>query len=203
MHFDERQATNPAAIEILEICDAGHYTSASGRRVSIAHAQQAAVGGTRYFSPEDGVAPAPGQPGSDGPRVEVIDATTQEASLQLADEGDVAALNFASARNPGGGFLGGARAQEEEVCRCSGLYRCLVTAPEYYTYHRAHRSLLYSDRMIYSPKVPFFRTAAKQPLLEEPFLVSVITAPAPNAGAIARNAPDDARHIAETLRRRW
>ncbi|MEM1181763.1 MAG: TIGR02452 family protein, partial [Acidobacteriota bacterium] len=28
-------------------------------------------------------------------------------------------------------------------------------------------------------------------------------APAPNAGAIARNAPDDARHIAETLRRRW
>lgn len=67
-----------------------------------------------------------GKRDAQSPRVEVIDATTQVAAHQFAHEGPLVVLNFASARNPGGGFLGGAKAQEEDLCRCSGLYRTLL-----------------------------------------------------------------------------
>jgi uncharacterized protein (TIGR02452 family) len=136
--------------------------------------------------------------------VEVIDATTQDAARALAAEpGGVVLLNFASARNPGGGFLGGAKAQEEEVCRCSGLYSVLAPQTAYYEANRAQRSALYTDHMIYSRDVPFFRLSAQSPWLDEPFVASVITAPAPNAGAILQNDPASAPQIPETFVRRW
>src|SRR5262249_60941792 len=97
------------------------------------------------------------------------------------DEGEqnAVALNFASARNPGGGFLGGAKAQEEDLARRSALYACLLTQRPYYDANRAERSLLYTDHIIYSPSVPFFRDRALD-LVESPFCASIITAPAPN-----------------------
>jgi uncharacterized protein (TIGR02452 family) len=45
------------------------------------------------------------------------------------------ALNFVNGIHPGGGFLGGARAQEEVLCRSSALYQTLVNDPMY----EAHR----------------------------------------------------------------
>lgn len=132
----------------------------------------------------------------------VVDATTQQAAHALATRTDVALLNFASARNPGGGFLGGAVAQEEDLCRCSGLYRTLLTQPVYYQTHREDGSLLYSDHLIYSPAVPFFRVRSHDPLSEEPFLASVITAPAPNLGALQQQRQDTSA-VEATFERRW
>ena len=54
----------------------------------------------------------------------------------------------------------------------------------YYDANRACGSLLYTDHMIYSPAVPFFRDDQHR-LLEEPFCVSVITAPAPTTSHAA------------------
>ncbi|HEX5541015.1 MAG TPA: TIGR02452 family protein, partial [Micromonospora sp.] len=51
----------------------------------------------------------------DLPLVEVTGESTLVASRRLAEEGEVAALVFASAKNPGGGFRTGAQAQEESV----------------------------------------------------------------------------------------
>jgi len=196
---------NHHAQQILDVIANGGYATSAGVPVDIRALQEAAMNATELFRPEQLerlFEKAPGE--GPGPRVDVIDATTQDAALTLAAEpGGVVLLNFASARNPGGGFLSGARAQEEEVCRCSGLYPLLLTQRQYYDANRAESSALYTDYLIYSRDVPFFRTSAKGPWLEKPFLASVITAPAPNAGALMQNERKALKKVRETFERRW
>jgi uncharacterized protein (TIGR02452 family) len=55
--------------------------------------------------------------------------------------------------------------------------------------------------MIYSPRCPVFRHDDGT-LLEEPYRVDFITSPAPNAGAIAKNEPENTGQIVPTLRER-
>jgi len=67
-------------------------------------------------------------------------------------------MNFANAFRPGGGFLGEARAQEEYLCRISGLFHCIRTQPLYERNLQAGGSGgLYLHDMLYSPDVPVFR----------------------------------------------
>lgn len=69
----------------------------------------------------------------------------------------VAALNFASYKNPGGMFLKGSKAQEECLCHQSALYNILTRFPNYYAENRKNlNEALYTDRAIYIPSVPFF-----------------------------------------------
>jgi uncharacterized protein (TIGR02452 family) len=186
------------AQETLRILSDGRYTAPSGTTVHLARELAAAIEGTRLYRPDDfDLSSTPGRP-----RTEVTDETTQIAARRLIEGdgvADVVLLNFASARNPGGGFLGGAKAQEEDLCRCSGLYSCLITQREYYDVNRAQSSMLYTDHIIYSPRVPFFRNR-KLDLMESIVTPSVITAPAPNAGQHLRRAPDDQASIEATLR---
>jgi uncharacterized protein (TIGR02452 family) len=189
--------------ETLEIIDRGAYTSSTGAAVDLRAAIDAAVRGTVLFTPEDLDALATALPAAGGgrPRVEVTDETTAGAARRLVEaEGaiDVAMLNFASAKHPGGGWLSGARAQEEDLARCSALYRCLLAQPRYYEANRAHPSLLYTDHVIHAPGVPFFRDDRHE-LLDEPYMASVITAPAPNAGEALRREPGAAPQVRATL----
>ncbi len=190
------------AKETLSIVEAGGYVAPSGTRRDLRAAIDAAVAGTRVYRPGelDHVLGVPG----DGlhPRIEVTAETTAEAARRLTERGRrVAALNFASAKTPGGGFLGGAKAQEEDLARCSALYSCLLTQREYYDANRACESMLYTDHIIYSPGVPFFRDDAYE-LLERPYTCSIVTAPAPNAGEALRRDANAAPAISSTLRRR-
>lgn len=194
------------AQETLAIVARGAYTTASGARVDVSAAVGAAIAGTRLYRPSDFDAlPSPkGPPDAPRPRFEVTGETTAAAARRLfADEGQrhVLALNFASARNPGGGFLGGAKAQEEDLCRCSALYSCQIEHRAYYDENRASGSMLYTDHLLYSPDVPFFRDE-RLSLLEAPFLVSIITSPAPNAGEAAHKGRGESARVRETLERR-
>lgn len=93
---------------------------------------------------------------------------------------NIIALNFASARKPGGGFLNGAMAQEESIARASTLYPCLIKEKKFYNYHNNHNSPLYSDKMIYSPEVLILRNDNGQ-LIDEPVKCSFITSAAVNS----------------------
>jgi uncharacterized protein (TIGR02452 family) len=134
----------------------------------------------------------------------VRNETTLQGCKALADSQScekIAALNFASAKNPGGGFLKGAQAQEESLARSSGLYNSLLACPSFYGFHRVNGSGIYSDRMIYSPRCPVFRNNDGV-LLEKIYFVDFITSPAPNAGAIFRNEPGKFSEIENVLKER-
>jgi len=97
----------------------------------------------------------------------------------------VCALNFASARSPGGGFLNGATAQEESLARSSALYACLTLdrVQQFYKANEAPSGGFYTDHIIYSGHVPVFRKDDGS-LLAEPHSVAMLTVPAVNAGLV-------------------
>jgi len=174
------------AQETEAIVEAGAYRAPGGREVPIAAAVEAARGGTRMVGPGPVAIPAADPVDT---LFEVTGESSLEAARRLTAAGPVVVLNFASARNPGGGYLNGAQAQEEALCRASALYTCVLRAREFYDYHRTHRDAFYTDRVIHSPAVPVFRDDRGR-LLDEPYTAGFLTAAAPNAGVVRRTAPD-------------
>jgi uncharacterized protein (TIGR02452 family) len=169
------------AEETLAILRAGVYTNPSGRVVALGKTLRNAKDGTCSYAPEARVK-VPAFPDR-RTRIEVVNASTLDAARGLADKGHrVAALNFASAKNPGGGFLTGAQAQEESLVRASGLYAMLLGDPMY-DHHRSSGDSMYTTWVIYSPDVPVFRLDEGR-LLDEPYLCSFLTSPAVNVGAL-------------------
>lgn len=104
-------------------------------------------------------------------------------------------MNFANAKHPGGGFLSGASAQEESLCRCSTLYKSLSSkkASEMYTYNSCNKLPGYSDYMLLTKDVCVFKDRYDN-YLDSPFLTSVMTIPAPNAKGCARELSDEEQY---------
>ena len=196
------------ARQMVEALEAGQYTAPDGSIVDIRPFMQTCLAGTHTYEPET----------LTGFRNEVL-ATAVHANpthFEIANETTlhgcariiaaypnqrVGVLNFASARHPGGGFLSGAKAQEESLARSSGLYRSLLKYPDYYVYHRSHKTGLYSDRMIYSPDCPVMRDDDGN-WLPQPYTVDFITSAAPNAGAMQLNEVNDLGQIPTVFRER-
>ena len=118
----------------------------------------------------------------------ISDSSTINATMN----NHIGILNFASAKNPGGGYLKGATAQEESICRSSLLFPSLQKYEDmkdhYYQINRNKGKgfgTLYSNCAIFSPLVPIIRDDGPNTnLLEETFLASFVTSPAPNKSAI-------------------
>jgi uncharacterized protein (TIGR02452 family) len=189
------------AEQTVEIIKRGEYIAPSGRTIRIADETNAAINNTKLYRPADFPAEINVVGNEVNTTIEVTAESTLEAAFRFVSankDSRPLCLNFASARNPGGGFLGGSQAQEESLARSSGLYASLTSQMEMYAFNRRERSLLYSDHMIYSPDVPVFRDDAGR-LLESPYLASFITAPAVNAGAVKQNEPNSVKLIQPTM----
>ncbi|MEU8419714.1 TIGR02452 family protein [Micromonospora sp. NPDC048835] len=185
------------ARQTVAIAESGRYRNGTGAEVDIGEAVRAAVAGTRHHLPDEVLAARNAEPGAG--TVEVTGESTLQAAHRLGP--GAACLVFASAKNPGGGFLSGAKAQEESVARASALYPCLRAAGDFYAFHRGQQDLRYSDRVIFSPHVPVFRDDEGN-LLDQPYTTSFLTAAAPNLGAIVRNQPTHAADVPAVLARR-
>jgi len=201
--INNREIRSQLAKETLNILDQGFYLNADGNNIAIQHEVETAIRNSKLYAPSGlrAIQQEAESRISDGqgvlPKIEVTDESTLAAARRLVvQEGlqDTLCLNFASAKNPGGGFLGGSQAQEESLARSSALYPCIAQMEEMYTYNRSLKTCFYSDYMVYSPKVPVFRNDDGA-LLMSPYLVSMITAPAVNAGVVREREPQQENRI--------
>ncbi|MFK0522728.1 TIGR02452 family protein [Paenibacillus illinoisensis] len=207
---NQRSGRARIAQETLAILEEGQYINGYDRRVSIDEDLKRAIQDSVLYRPNElpalreQVRQLQAAPKSAAVKIEVTGETTLAAASRLVvDEGrtDVVCLNFASAKNPGGGFLGGSQAQEESLARATGLYPCISQMNEMYDHNRKLRTCLYSDYMIYSPGVPVIRDDADQ-LLAQYYTTAFITAPAVNAGVVKERGQADEQQIESIMKER-
>lgn len=190
--LDRRANLTQVATDTIAIAKVGAYVAPSGARVEIAPLVDACVADTRVILDAraliENARASANSTAKGAAKVEVTREKSGECARRLVKEGArrVALLNFANGVRVGGGFLYGARAQEEDLCRCSALYASLSSkaAQGFYIENHCTGSALVSDAMIVTPLVPFFRddTSPSLALLDEPFVTTVITAAAPDLG---------------------
>lgn len=174
-HVD--QIPHPDGKAAAQITVNGEYTNYSNEVVSIKDETDYSVLKTKTFPPEV-IFTLPPEKFGNG-YIEVSDEDSVSCARRLTVEGkhkDVVILNFANPVEPGGGWARGAYAQEENLCRASSLYKCLIKDIDFYKFNDSNIALS-SHYLIYSPFVPFFKNGALE-FLNRPFKASVITSSA-------------------------
>ena len=171
-----REQLRELARETVEISRAGRYT-VDGQVILFDAARP-----TELWTAQDldrlvreTVRPAEGSSAA----IEVRGEGTVDAVFRMAggEAPKIGVLNFASAKNPGGGFLNGSVAQEECLAFCSNLYHTQTTGqgPRYYEINRANRDPVYTDTMLIGD-VTFFR-AGDFSLADRPVTFSILARP--------------------------
>lgn len=193
------QVAATLGVSAVEAAEQGFYLTSAGKQVNWQQAVAAACA-AKITIPPDALLPAHRSVAHPETRISVTNETTLQAAQRLIAQGlKPLALNFANGIEPGGGFLRGARAQEEALCRSSALYQTLVGDPMYEA-HRRRPSPDATDWAIYSPAVPIFR-ADDSTALEQPWLLSFLTCAAPYAPTVGQQKAGDllARRIHRVL----
>jgi len=199
---DERRAT---AEETLELLKRGTYSCAGADgawvEVDISSSIAQSLEGTFTMGATEEVPAIWPRVGLGKTQIDLHDSDTLDAAGRLVSAGlSVVALNFASAKHPGGGWLGGSEAQEENVARRSSLYTSLTCASAQPFYNEMRAVMkdgndgMYSNALVYSPHVVAIRDGDER-LTPSPFTAAFITSPAVNAGHARKHAVDE-----ETIR---
>jgi uncharacterized protein (TIGR02452 family) len=119
--------------------------------------------------------------------VDFFDGKTNEAAqyAYACDYDNIVIMNFANNRHPGGGYIRGASAQEEDCCRYfPTLYRSLVNAKkrDYKTKQIVSAYKFDKRDVIVTPNVKLMRSTPKYSMLndEAMFNVNFVSASAPD-----------------------
>ena len=183
--------------ETVEVVMAGRYETEDGIEVVLPDDsemirgsrlyREAIVLGARSSSPAMGAQTSSSANTADGtsalPEVAVWNSDSIDAGKRLLDEGyNVAVLNLASHRNPGGGVMNGSAAQEESLFRRTNLFRSMYQFTPYAEEYGLKRSRYQYplDRRnggVYTPGATVIRDARLR-LLAEPYQLSFIAVPA-------------------------
>ncbi|AAK80500.1 uncharacterized protein (TIGR02452 family) [Clostridium acetobutylicum] len=199
--LNKRENFKNIASETLSVINDGYYINKSNEKIDIKTFTDRAIEGTELVCELKNEEGNKLNASLDKAELTVVNNATINAIIELRNSGisgNVIALNFASAKNPGGGFQSGANAQEESIARASSIYPCLIKyKEEFYEFHKEQKNPLYSDKMIYSKDVPIFRDDSGD-FLSEPILCSFITSPAVNA-RVARERGINESEIREAM----
>ncbi len=204
--MNNRETRKQIAEDTLDILRKGFFYNSSGEQIDISDLQDKAESLTKVYTPEetDALLEKLSVENIEGrTKIKVINQPTLEAVRELIAEGskDVICLNFASAKNPGGGFLGGSQAQEESIARSTGLYNCQIKTKGYYETNRNIKTCLYTDYMIYSPFVPIIKDEEGNNVNKKEYC-AIITAPAVNKGVVKNNEPEKLSEVESIMKRR-
>ena len=113
------------------------------------------------------------------PSIVLTDANTVDAIHKYAKDGKICALNYASYKTPGGGYMKGMMAQEEYLCHHSNLYSVISAFDDYYRENNKDLNKgLYRDVALYSKDIIFDNKSK----------CDIITCAAPNIGFIYSKA---------------
>ena len=201
--------------ETMNIGERGWYINRRGRKVDISEALDKAKSESEHYHFDHTFEP---------PSKKLLGSHTTKftiaygSPLQLAsklqqhvatDGGQVAVLNSASSKNPGGRVLKGTLSQEDQICRASLLYPCLFqyfgVRGKYYDINLSppYNGTTSSACAIFSPRVPVIREdSVESPLLDDPEYISFVSIPATNAFTHGKLPDEDACPEEEYEKRR-
>ncbi|KAJ7029980.1 hypothetical protein C8F04DRAFT_1398083 [Mycena alexandri] len=183
------------AADTLAAVEKGSYMDAEGSTHILDDLGKSEFSSATEFYPPDSplsvwTTSTPPVHAADAPKTEIVlceCSTLEGVQLLLLRARKISVLNFASANSPGGGFLGGSRAQEESIARSSNLYSSLMTptAQHFYAHHKRganKKNKYYSHAMIYTRGVQLIRSDAGAWI--KPARVDMLTSAAVNSGAV-------------------
>jgi len=127
---NNREKRKVIAEETLTIIENGFFISPNGKRIDINEAQIIAESETKVYSPSESdklINKSNFEMLEKACEISVTDQTTLDATRALIKEGyeNVLCLNFASAKNPGGGFWEVVKHRKKALL---GLQDCIVAS---------------------------------------------------------------------------
>ncbi len=135
-------------------------------------------------------------------KIELIATDTITATIQAHKNNPnsrIAILNFASYKNPGGGFMNNMYAQEEAICYCTNLFYELVNYSDWYK-HPLNNGL-YDNKSILSHNIAVVASERGNLLPpDEVFYIDVLTCAAPNLSSVLTYRPS-LKEVAENISR--
>lgn len=199
----EKNRLKGIAAQTVEICRSGVYQNSKGVSIDISNDIQLSLQNTQLYLPDFAYSQNLPQNPHHTPIIEIINETTISAcrrAVKTLGISETATLVFASARNMCGGFLKGAKGQEESCAYSTTLYQSVSSeaCKPYYEYHNANPHPMYTDRIIYTPNIVILRNDDYE-ILDEPCKANFIVCPAANFGSVQKFYPDDVPNVPSVM----